>query len=312
MVIDASKNGTQIRSLIRANRLSVWSKGYSHVCSSRRIFTVKLQKHASETRPKASTDGKSQKREKRVKEASQQKTLLSYKNLNAQDDPSRGNDPSHCVSANTINEDLDVKNPAVTVSRNGVLRACVITSGLMFALGSVARQASHVAFMQGWPILDSTTVSFDFEIWHLELIGGLVVAISCFRYILLKLWPDFAESSEAANQQVLSPLQPLDYVTVAFLSGIGEELLFRGALMPLFGLNWKSALVTGAVFGILHLGSGRRYSFAVWATFVGFAYGVATIASSSVLVPAVSHSLNNLVGAILWRYSSSPEKINIK
>lgn len=41
-----------------------------------------------------------------------------------------------------------------------------------------------------------------FEMWHLELITGLVVLISSCRYLLLKTWPDFAESSEAANQQV--------------------------------------------------------------------------------------------------------------
>lgn len=41
-----------------------------------------------------------------------------------------------------------------------------------------------------------------FEMWHLELITGLVILISSCRYLLLKTWPDFAESSEAANQQV--------------------------------------------------------------------------------------------------------------
>lgn len=42
----------------------------------------------------------------------------------------------------------------------------------------------------------------DFEMWHLELITGLVVVISSCRYLLLKTWPEFVESSEAANQQV--------------------------------------------------------------------------------------------------------------
>ena len=41
-----------------------------------------------------------------------------------------------------------------------------------------------------------------FEIWHLELIAGLVIMVSSCRFLLLKTWPDFAESSEAANQQV--------------------------------------------------------------------------------------------------------------
>lgn len=45
-----------------------------------------------------------------------------------------------------------------------------------------------------------STVSF--QMWHLELITGLVILVSSCRYLLLKIWPDFAESSEAANSQV--------------------------------------------------------------------------------------------------------------
>ena len=40
------------------------------------------------------------------------------------------------------------------------------------------------------------------------------------------------------------------------------------------------------------------------ASFVGFVYGYATIATSSLVVPMISHAMNNLVGGILWQYSS--------
>lgn len=196
-------------------------------------------------------------------------------------------------------------------SRSMVLQACAVTSALIAALGVVLRQVSHFASAEGLPILDcSSRVSFDFEMWHLELITGLVVVISSCRYLLLKTWPDFAESCEAANQQVLSSLQPLDYLVVAFLPGISEELLFRGALLPLFGFDWKSVLVVAAIFGVLHLGGGRKYSFAVWATFIGLMYGYATILSSSIVVPMASHAANNLVGGIIWRYESSSSNQN--
>lgn len=195
---------------------------------------------------------------------------------------------------------------AVTVpSKSSVLEACVTTSGLIALLGVVIRQVSHVAASEGLPVSDcNAQVSFGFETWHLELITGLVVLVSSLRFVLLKTWPYFAESSEAANTQVLTSLEPFDYIIVAFLPGISEELLFRGALLPLFGLNWGSALVVGSIFGALHLGNGRKYSFAAWATFVGFAYGYATILSSSVIVPIASHAVNNLVGALLWRYTT--------
>ncbi|KAI3967289.1 hypothetical protein MKW92_022278 [Papaver armeniacum] len=214
------------------------------------------------------------------------------------------------VSGNNIgveltNDNVVMKSALPSPSRRGVLQACVVTSGLMFAVGLLIRQGSHFAVKEGWPIYDCfTLVSFDFETWHLELIAGLVILISSARFLLLKTWPNFAESSEASNQMVLSQLEPLDYILVACLPGLSEELLFRGALMPLFGLDWKSVLVVAAMFGVLHLGSGRKYSFAIWATFVGLAYGYAAIISSSIIVPMTSHALNNLVGAILWRYIS--------
>lgn len=47
-------------------------------------------------------------------------------------------------------------------------------------------------------------LAVDFEMWHLGLITGLVVVISLSRYTLLKTWPDFAESSDAANRQVVA------------------------------------------------------------------------------------------------------------
>lgn len=203
------------------------------------------------------------------------------------------------------NDDSATMSSISIASRGDVLKACTITSGLIAALGLIIRQVSHFASVEGLPILDcSSEASFGFEIWHLELIIGLVVLISSSRYLLLKSWPDFAESSEAANRQVLTSLQPLDYLIVAFLPGISEELLFRGALLPLFGFDWKSAMLFAAIFGVSHLGSGRKYSFALWATSVGLVYGYATIASSSIIVPMASHALNNLVGGILWRQTS--------
>ncbi|KAJ1386154.1 CAAX amino terminal protease [Sesbania bispinosa] len=209
----------------------------------------------------------------------------------------------------SLNPATQNSNPVPVPSRSAVLKACIITNALIANLGIVTRQLSHVASMEGLPVLDcSTEVSFGFEVWHLELITGLVVLISSCRYFLLKTWTDFAESSEAANQQVLSSLQPLDYIVVACSSGISEELLFRGAILPLLGMNWKGIGVSALIFGVLHLGNGRKYSFAIWATFVGLAYGYATILSSSIAVPIAVHAVNNLIGALLWQYSSNTSK----
>lgn len=44
------------------------------------------------------------------------------------------------------------------------------------------------------------------------------------------------------------------------------------------------------------------------ATFVGVAYGYATIVSSNLAVPMASHVLNNLAGALLWQQTSRSSK----
>ncbi|XP_052204780.1 uncharacterized protein LOC127809765 isoform X2 [Diospyros lotus] len=258
---------------------------------------------------------KSSKKLRRQNEA--QKDLTSQLNRGSNDDysgmedrSSPGIDDFQDSNKESSFEKFDSRSSIYIPSRSAVLQACTVTSSLIAALGVVIRQVSHVASTEGWPIHDcSTEVPFvSFEMWHLQLVTGIVIVVSSCRYLLLKTWPDFAESTEAANRQVLTSLQPLDYTVVAFLPGVSEELFFRGALLPLFGINWISILLVAALFGVLHLGSGRKYSFAIWATFVGFAYGYATILSSNLLVPMACHATNNLVGGLVWRYTSKLSK----
>ncbi|XWS69136.1 hypothetical protein CRYUN_Cryun04dG0153700 [Craigia yunnanensis] len=274
--------------------------------------------------PRAFASRKSMKKLRREGQPRESVTLRTKQTL--PEDSSVLADASPSVDDNIKDGNSVYSSPQNSISipsRSNVLQACTITSGLIATLALIIRQVSHVGSVEGLPILDcSVEVSYmtlmqgknwpqvmlemvtncktvGFEMWHLELITGLVMLISSCRYILLKTWPNFAESSETANQQVLSSLQPYDYLVVAFLPGMSEELLFRGALLPIFGFDWKSVLVVATLFGVLHLGNGRKYSFAVWATFVGIVYGYATIISSSVIVPMASHALNNLVGGII-------------
>ncbi|PKA66096.1 hypothetical protein AXF42_Ash018385 [Apostasia shenzhenica] len=218
------------------------------------------------------------------------------------------NDGHRNTSDERITNSHSISDSPASATRSAVLKACSVTSGILLALGLLIREAAHIASVEGWLNLDSSSeLSFGLEIWHIQLVFSIVVLVSSCRYMLLKIWPEFAESSEAANQKVLGSLQPLDYLLVAILPGISEEFLFRGAILPLLGLNWKSSLVVGAIFGGLHLDGSRKYSFAIWASLVGFIYGMATIVSSSIIVPMACHSLNNLVGGIIWRSASSSE-----
>ncbi|MCO5563941.1 hypothetical protein L7F22_017593 [Adiantum nelumboides] len=163
-------------------------------------------------------------------------------------------------------------------------------------------KATHFAAESGWSVFDCTLLlKFDVESWHLAVFCGLVLVVSLCRQLLLLAWPEFLESSEIANEEVLGPLQSADYLIVAILPGLSEEFLFRGALLPLCGLDWKGITITGLLFGVLHLTGGRKNAFAIWASVVGIIYGLACVATGNVLVPMVAHSANNLIGAMIWK-----------
>lgn len=108
------------------------------------------------------------------------------------------------------------------------------------------------------------------DAWQLGLgpvlgaaLGGLVVALT--RVATRRF--QWARDLHTSFKDLLGPLTFREIVILALASSIGEELLFRGALLPWFGV-WIQA----AVFAALHIGPGRR--FLPW-TLSALALGVA-------------------------------------
>lgn len=86
-------------------------------------------------------------------------------------------------------------------------------------------------------------------------------------------------------------------VLVSLLSGLGEELLFRGALQPLVGI-----VVSSILFGLFHIGPDRRYLlWTAWAIAAGFLFGYLYEWSGGLLAPVVAHATHNAVTLVLWR-----------
>jgi hypothetical protein len=70
-------------------------------------------------------------------------------------------------------------------------------------------------------------------------------------------------------RDLLGPLSGREIVILALASSIGEELLFRGALLPWFGV-WIQA----TIFALLHVGPGRRFlPWTISALVLGVAFG---------------------------------------
>jgi len=78
-------------------------------------------------------------------------------------------------------------------------------------------------------------------------------------------------------------------VAVAVASAAGEELLFRGLLVPIIGVIASSVL-----FGALHQVRGRaRWAWMAWATVMGLLFGAVFAATGSLAGPMIAHAAIN-------------------
>jgi len=90
---------------------------------------------------------------------------------------------------------------------------------------------------------------------------------------------------------LLADARPSDAIWLALLSGVGEELLFRGALRPWWGLAASSL-----AFGVLHVGPARRFlGWTAWASALGLALGAMCEISGRIEGAIVAHVLINMV-----------------
>ena len=87
-----------------------------------------------------------------------------------------------------------------------------------------------------------------------------------------------------------------------------QELLFRCALLPAVGADWRGVSIAAAVFGVLHISGGRSVAFAAWATAVGLGYGALAVGLRDGSAPMIAHVLANAAGALLWR-AANPDKL---
>ncbi|MGE0550166.1 MAG: CPBP family glutamic-type intramembrane protease [Kofleriaceae bacterium] len=106
--------------------------------------------------------------------------------------------------------------------------------------------------------------------------------------VLARLY-QWARDLEAFFRDLLGALTEREIVTLALASAIGEELLFRGALLPWIGL-WGQALL----FVPLHIAPKRRLvSWPIGALLLGLGLGELTILTGSLGAPIAAHFMIN-------------------
>lgn len=129
--------------------------------------------------------------------------------------------------------------------------------------------------------------------WFRDAVAGLLAAaaFAAINYWLLCHAPAIraVRALRRAYRDLLKPLftgiGAREVVVIALAAGIGEELLFRGALQPEIGL-----IPASLVFGALHMGGRGTLAFGVWVAVMGAALGWLAMATGGLLAPVVAHA----------------------
>jgi uncharacterized protein len=128
----------------------------------------------------------------------------------------------------------------------------------------------------------------------LALGAGLGVAVVVLSR-LADRWSAAMRRFGDALSEALGPLTPAQCLVLALASGVGEELLFRGALQP-----WLGLAVASLLFGAAHVVRDRALLlYPVIAAAVGAALGWLRLETGSVGPPVLAHVLVNAVN-LLW------------
>lgn len=141
-----------------------------------------------------------------------------------------------------------------------------------------------------WHLPDGNSTPLWFSLVLGAAVGGVIAAVSA---LLQRASRVFAELEDALAEQVGRTTRR-QAVVFALASGVGEELLFRGALLP-----WLGMLVSSLLFGALHIGADRRLVLWIPVAFaIGLVFASLSLYTGDVAAAIVAHSLVNFIGFV--------------
>ncbi len=169
-----------------------------------------------------------------------------------------------------------------------VALAAVFYAALLLAATVLGVWRNRNVFAMGDSVL------LDLFLGALTACGTVILGISLYR-----LLPALRRLSDELAPLLVDGAASRDLVLVSILSGVGEEVFFRGALQPVLGI-----VITSLLFGALHVGPDRRYLvWTLWAVGAGFLFGALYEWTGGLLAPMAAHVLHNATTLLLWKRS---------
>jgi hypothetical protein len=139
------------------------------------------------------------------------------------------------------------------------------------------------------------------NVWHLAgrepavlagLVSGLGAGLAIVFASRMALYRfEWARALHRELRHLLFPLSDLEIVVLAAASSVGEEMFFRGAMLPAIGLVGSSA-----IFALLHIGpKARHLPWTVSSFGAGLLFGAIFLWTGDLTGPVVAHFLVNFL-----------------
>jgi membrane protease YdiL (CAAX protease family) len=139
------------------------------------------------------------------------------------------------------------------------------------------------------------------NVWHLAghdpavlagVVSGLAAGLAIVFASRMALYRfEWARALHRELRHLLFPLSDLEIVVLAAASSVGEEMFFRGAMLPAIGL-----LGSSAVFALLHIGPKAHHLPWTASSFgAGLLFGGIFIWTGDLTGPVVAHFLVNFL-----------------
>jgi len=148
------------------------------------------------------------------------------------------------------------------------------------------------ASLRGQPNLWQVANRPDEPLVVTGIVVGLLLGLAIVFLSRLAVYRfEWARALHREFRALLSPLGDIEIVVLAAASSIGEEMFFRGALLPILGL-----VGSNAIFALLHVGPKARYLPWTFSSFVaGLLFGQLFLWTGDLTGAVVAHFTVNFL-----------------
>jgi membrane protease YdiL (CAAX protease family) len=179
--------------------------------------------------------------------------------------------------------------------------AYLLLGALSMWLSDSVRGKSAILLEEPWLPLDAAISAHLFSAFLGLATGAASVLLT--RMMVRRL--RFAQRLHTDLRPLALSLSPQMMVILAVTSALGEELFFRGLLLP-----WIGLLPQAVLFGFLHqTGGSSRWVWMVWAFVMGVILGAIYALSGSLVGSLICHALINALNlAFLKSHDPAPNR----